>query len=140
MTNGAVANTKLSLDDLKACRKELSDSINVTRHEAFEALGDRRISSAEFQDARDYWQQLQIYESKLQGLIMSLQLDFLLDTNVDSPRSRIVQATDKLKTAARRIQEFQNFLAAVADVIEIFAGVIKAIQGGAIANIANAVA
>ena len=135
MSNTAVSNKKLDLDDLKNCRKKLSDLINEIRSKAFDALDDRKISSSEFQDARDNWQMLQIQESRLMGQIMSLELNFLLDTNVDTPLSKIVQATDKLNAAAINIEDFQKFLGAVTDVIEIFASVIKAIQNGLIANI-----
>ena len=46
----------------------------------------------------------------------------------------------ELDTLVGYVSNFQNFLGAIADVIEIFTGVVKAIQNGVIANIANAIA
>jgi len=135
MTSRAVSNMKLNLDDLKDSRRKLSDSINITRSQAFDALDHHKITSSQFQDAKYNWQMLQIQESQLTGQIISLQLDFLLDTNVNSPLSRIIQATDKLKAATTNIQEFEKFLGSITDVIEIFASVIKAIQNRVIVNI-----
>ncbi|MEH2435291.1 MAG: hypothetical protein V7K25_13730 [Nostoc sp.] len=135
MTGKTVSNKKLNFKDLEDCRKRLSDSIDVTRSQALDALKNNKILSRQFQDAQDKWEKLQIRESELSVKIMSLQLDFLLDTNVNNPMSKIVGATDKLNAAARNIQNFQQFLDSIADVINIFDSLIKAIPNGLIANI-----
>ena len=123
---------QLDLDDLKNLRKELSKTINIIREEAFEAREtkeeEKKITEEQFKEAQNKWQDLQLEEMKLSGLLMSLELDFLLDTNADSPMSKIIKATTKLKEAAKKIKQFQDFLDAVADVIEIFGAVIKAIK------------
>lgn len=135
MTNTNEMNKTLNLDELKALRKELSGTIHIIREEAFKAFEEKEIDQSQFQDAKDYWQELQIKESLLMGIIMSSELDFLLDTNINSPMSKIIQATQKLKKAARKIEDFQEFLKTVADVIEVFGVVVKAIQSGGIAPI-----
>ncbi|ELS00637.1 hypothetical protein Xen7305DRAFT_00003380 [Xenococcus sp. PCC 7305] len=132
MTNSNNLNKKLSLEDLKSLREELTNTINIIRQEVFKARQDSTISERQFQEARDDWQELQIQENRLTGIIMSLALDSLLDTNVNSPRSKISKAIQKLNNAAKRIEEFNSFLRAVNDTIEVFGAVIKAIQGGLI--------
>jgi hypothetical protein len=124
--------TELDLDDLKKMRQELFNTIEFVKNEAGNARDNGKINDQQFQQAQVEWGKLETKELELQGLIMALQLDFLLNTNVDSPRSRIIQATERLKTAAQNIEIFGNFLSEIAKVIDIFADTIKAIQTGGI--------
>ncbi|MBN3869043.1 MAG: hypothetical protein V7L00_05390 [Nostoc sp.] len=135
MTGKAVSDKKLNIDDLKKCREKLSESINISSSQALDAHNHNKISSSDFQEAQKKWEKLEIQESELSGKIMALQLDYLLETNVNSPMSRIVGATDKLNAAATDIRNFQHFLDSIADVINIFDSLIKAIPNGLIANI-----
>jgi hypothetical protein len=122
--------TKLNIGNLKRIRAELTNTINLVRTEANNAFDARKISDSEWQQAKDEWGKLETQESELQGLINSLELEFILDTNVESPRSRILQATNRLEAAARNIDEFGSFLSEIAKVIDIFASTITAIQTG----------
>jgi hypothetical protein len=110
--------TELDLDDLKKMRQELFNTIEFVKNEAGNARDNGKINDTQFLDAQVEWGKLETQESTLQGLIMALQLDFLLDTNVDSPRSQIIQATNRLEQAARRIELFGNFLLEIAKVID----------------------
>jgi hypothetical protein len=113
-------------------RKNLSSTIEVVKKEAGKArdFHPPKISDQQFQQAQVEWGKLETQESTLQGLIMTLELDFLLDTNVDSPKSRIMQATNSLKTAAQRIDNFRSFLSEIGKVVGIFASTINAIKTG----------
>lgn len=122
--------TKLNLGNLKKIRAALTNAINVVRTEANAAFDSREISDSEWQQAKDKWGELETDESELQGLINELELEFILDTDVNSPRSRILQATNRLENAARNIDEFGSFLSEIANVINIFASTVKAIQSG----------
>lgn len=126
--------TKLDLNDLQKMREELSNTIEFIRKEAGKArdFDPPKISDRQWQQAKDEWGELETKELELQGEIDKLKLDFLLNTNVDSPRSRIIQATERLKTAAQHIEIFGAFLSEIGKVIGIFADTIKAIQTGGI--------
>lgn len=122
--------TKLNIGNLKRIRAELTSTINVVRTEANNAFDTREISDSQWQQAKDEWGKLEILEIELQGLINHLELGFILNTNVESPRSRILQATNRLEAAARNIDEFGSFSSEIAKVINIFASTITAIQTG----------
>lgn len=66
---------------------------------------------------------------------MNMKLDALLNTDKDSPASKIGIATDNLKKATQKIQDFHNFLQSIAEVTRIATGIILAIQTGVTANI-----
>ncbi len=126
-------NTNLNLDNLKKIHQELTAAIDVAKTEANKAFESRKISDQEFLQAKDEWGKLEVQESKLRGLIMAKELDFILNINEeDSPSSRILQATNRLRSSARDLDNFGSFLSAIADVIKIAGSVITAIQTGGI--------
>jgi hypothetical protein len=127
--------TELKRDDLVSIRNELTACIAIIRMEAFRAFNDREITDSDFLRAKNKWAMLEVIELELQGEIMNLDLGFILDTSVDSPKLRIIQSTDRLNSAARNIQNISSFLTTVADVIGTFGDIIKAIQTGGILNI-----
>lgn len=124
--------TKLNLGDLQNMRQELFNTIEFVKNEAGNARDAGKIDDTKYQEAQVKWGELETQESTLQGLIMNLQLDFLLNTNINSPRTQIIQATNRLEQAARRIDLFGDFLLEIAKVIDIFANTINAIETGGI--------
>jgi hypothetical protein len=140
MTPGIPTTKQLTLDDLKSIRLEISQ-----RYEEGMNIAEKRfqlgsstpgsLTQSQFDDAVGELQKLKLQSTKLLGLIMSMKLDFLLDTNKDSPASKIAVATENLKKATQKIEDFLDFLQRIAEVIRIAAGIIIAIQSGAIAKI-----
>lgn len=122
----------LNVGNLKKLRSEITERINTLRRAANQAFTDSEISSTEFQKLRNGWGDLETQELKLQGAIDTLAIDFLLDTNSSSPRSRILQATDRLESAIRDIDNIGNILNRVAEVIGIVGDVLAAIGSGGI--------
>jgi len=121
---------KLSIANLSRLLNELTNLIKIIKDEATEARAAREISSSEFIQVKDEWGKLETLQLRLKGLIDSQSLDYLLDTNVDSPRSRILQATERLKDATRNIDNIGAFLSSVADVISIFGNIAAVISSG----------
>ena len=124
--------TEMNLGNLKKSRQALTEAINVVRKKANDAFDARKISDSKWQQIKDKWGELETKESELQGLLNQLELDFLLNTNVESPRSRILQATNRLENAARNIDEFGSFLSEIANVINIFTNIVQAITTGGV--------
>ena len=125
-------NNSLDLNDLKKIRDALSAAINETRSAGFKAFENKEISRSEFFQASQKWGDLETKEFMLQGLIMSLELGYILNSNVNSPGSRIQAATKRLENAAQQIKNFGSFLSAIATVINIVGSVVTAIQTGGI--------
>jgi predicted Zn-dependent protease len=140
MTPGIPTTKQLTLDDLKAIRLEISQ-----RYEEGMNMAEKRfqlgssnpdsLTQSQFDDAVGELQKLKLQSTKLLGLIMNMKLDFLLDTNKDSPASKIAAATKSLKEATKKIEDFLEFLQKIAEVIRIAAGIIVAIQSGITAKI-----
>ncbi|KST69010.1 hypothetical protein [Mastigocoleus testarum] len=127
--------TELKLDDLKKIRQELTKLINIIRAEVSDAFDMGEISTQQWLRARDKWGDLETIELELQGYIDYIELDFILNTNVDSPYSRILQATNSLKNSARNIDNFNNFLSDVTEVLNIFTSTVRAFQTGGIIDL-----
>ena len=127
--------TELKLDDLKKIRQELEKLINTIREEVSDAFDMGEISTQQFLRAKDKWGDLETIELELQGYIDHKELDFILNTNVDSPYSRILQATNRLKNSARNIDNFNNFLSDVTEVLNIFTSTVQAVQVGGIIDL-----
>lgn len=127
--------TELKLDDLKKICQELTKLINTIREEVSDAFDMGEISTQQFLRAKDKWGDLETIELELQGYIDHTELDFILNTNVDSPYSRILQATNRLKNSARNINNFNNFLSDVTEVLNIFTSTVQAVKTGGIINL-----
>ncbi len=128
--------TELTLNNLKIIRQDLGDAIDVIRNKALEAYESRKISRSNLLKAKNEWGKLENSYIELAGLIMNKELDFILDTDVESPHSRIIQATNSLENAAQRIDNFASFLSEIGRVLGIFTSITKAISTGGILNIA----
>ena len=122
--------TELNLGNLKKIRQALTKAINVVREEVNDAFDLGEISVQEWQQAKDGWGKLETIESKIQALINGKELDFILDTNIESPRSRILQATNKLENAAQNIDNFGKLLSEIANIFNILTNIINATQMG----------
>ena len=127
--------TELKLDDLKKICQELTKLINTIREEVSDAFDMGEISTQQFLRAKDKWGDLETIELELQGYIDHTELDFILNTNVDSPYSRILQATNRLKNSARNINNFNNFLSDVTEVLNIFTSTVQTVQTGGIIDL-----
>jgi hypothetical protein len=135
MTTGTSTTRQLTVDDLKAIRLEISQRYDEGMNKAEKEFQQGNITQNQFDDAVGQLQTLKLQSTKLLGLIMTMKLDALLDTDKNSPFSNIKNATEKLKNATQNIQNFINFLQSIAEVIRIIAGIIVAIQTGAVAKI-----
>jgi IS30 family transposase len=136
MAQGISDSKKLTLDQLKAFRAEI-DQVYVEGMNTVQKEFQRgTLTQNKYDDAESEFQQLKLQSRKLLGLIMSGKLDALLDTDVDSPASEIGIATNKLRKAAQKLENFLEFLQSIAEVIRIATGLIVAIQTGSIAKIA----
>lgn len=129
--------TELDKDNLIAIRKELTSTINKLtstideiKKKVHKAWETEKINDSKWQQAKDQWDELETQENELQGLIHGLELEFILNTNVESSRSRILDATNRLEDAATNIEEIDSFLLNIKDVIAIVASTIKAIKPG----------
>jgi hypothetical protein len=139
MTQGISNSKKLTLDQLKAFRAEIEQVYVEGMNKVQQEFQRGTLTQNQYDDAESEFQQLKLQSKKLLGLIMSGKLDALLDTDVDSPASKIGIATNKLSKAAQKLDNFLEFLQSIAEVIRIATGLIVAIQTGSIAKIANAV-
>ena len=124
--------TELNLGNLKKIRQELTKAINFVREKVNDAFDLGEISRQEWQQAKDGWGELETIESELQALINGKELDFILDTNIESPRSQILQATNQLENAAQKIDDFGNLLSEIAKISNILTNIINATQTGGI--------
>lgn len=122
----------LSLDDLKAIAKDLTNTINFIRSQSFDALSDRIIDNQEFLDLKDEWGKLEIHELKFRSSIAKLQLGYILNTDASKPRSRIEKATNELKTASDKIDQVGAVISEIAKVISIFSKLALTIKTGGI--------
>lgn len=132
---------ELTVMELKACRQKLSEAVQAIRDEKFQALDSGKINLREFREIRDEQLELESLENRLTILVMDLQLDFLLNTDVDdSPGSRIVAATDKLVAAAKKLEEFDKFLQITAQIINLFSAIIIGVSAPSVASISGILA
>jgi hypothetical protein len=122
----------LCLDDLKSVAKDLTNGINFIRSQSFDALSEGIINNEEFLRLKDEWGKLEICELEFRSLIAKLQLDYILNTNILNPRSRIEKATNELKAASEKIDEVGAVISEFAKVISMFAKLILAIKTGGI--------
>ena len=127
--------TELTIDDLKNFRIEINQIYNDAMNNAEKEFERGKLSQSQFDDATTELQRLKLQSTKLLGLIMGMSLEQLLNTDIDSPSTKIKIAADKLKEASQKIQNFLDFLQSVAEVIRIASGIILAIQTGAIVKI-----
>ncbi len=122
--------TELNKDNLREISNELTSTIAAIKEKALIAVDNEEISDSQFQQARDEYARLETQEIELQGLINSLELEFILNTSAESPLSQILQATEGLKSAEMKIDEFDSFSSNITEVINIVASTITAIQMG----------
>jgi hypothetical protein len=123
---------ELNLSDLKKIAKDLTDSINLIRSEAYAALGDRRITTKDFFEIKDCWGELETCELKLQAKIADLELEYILTTDSSQSRSHIEKATSALKSASSRIENVGNVISEIANVINIFSKLVLTIGTGGV--------
>ncbi len=135
MVPGTSATKQLTRDEIKAFRLEIDTAYTEGMNKVEKAFEQGSLTQSRFDDAVGQLQRLKLLSTKLLGLIISGQLGALLDTNKDSPASKIRIATDNLKNATQNIQNFLDFLQSIAEVIRIASGIILAIQTGVIAKI-----
>lgn len=135
MTTGTPTIKQLTVDELKAIRLEISQRYEEGMNMAEEKFQLGTLTQSQFDDAVGELQKLKLQSTKLLGLIMNMKLNDLLDTDKDSPASKIGLATEKLKKATQKIEIFLEFLQRIAEVIRIAAGIIIAIQTGVVAKI-----
>jgi hypothetical protein len=126
---------KLTADQIKTFRLELLKAYQEGSNQAEEQFQRGKLSQTQFVDAVEELQKLKLQSTKLLALLMSMELNGLLETNSDSPATRISKATDRLNLAARQIENFMEFLQSIADVIRITSGIIVAMQTGMVAKI-----
>lgn len=135
MTHGTSNSKKLTVDQLKVFRAEISQVYDEGMNKAEKEFERGSLPQSQFDDAVAEFQKLKLQSTRLLGLIMQMKLGALLDTDVDSPASRIGKAIDRLNKASQKIQDFLNFLQSIAEVIRIASGLIIAIQTGTIAKL-----
>ena len=119
--------TKLDLDHLKEIRKAVTKAINTVRTETLNAYSRKKISREQLVEAKDKWDELETKEIELQGSINSEELEMILDTSVENPVSRILQATHELEKAAQQNNNFSQLLSKISDVTQTIANIIKII-------------
>lgn len=130
--------TALDVIDLKNCREKLSEAVQVIRDEKFKALDNGIINLREFREIRDEQLELESIENRLVILIIDLQIDSLLDTDVDdSPRAKIIAATNKLIEATKKLEEFNMFLQLISKIINLFSAVVTGISTPSLASISG---
>ena len=127
--------TKLTKDDLIECRDALSDVIEVIHKAKNKALTDGTIELDQYFEIQTEQLALENQENRLNVKIIALGLEDLLSTDVTSPKSRIIAATEKLEEATSDLKEFKRFLDTIADVIRLFATIVTAIQAPSLAAI-----
>lgn len=127
--------TKLSKNDLVECRDALADVIEVIHKAKNKALTDGTIELDQYFEIQTEQLALENQENRLNVKIIALGLEDLLSTDVTSPKSRIIAATEKLEEATNDLKEFKRFLDTIADVIRLFATIVKAIQAPSLAAI-----
>jgi hypothetical protein len=125
----------ITIGELKEWRKKVLEAYNTGSNSIETAFEAKKISRGQMLDAVGELQRLKLQAAKLLGLIASKQLDELLQTDTNSPATRIGQAVDKLNAAAARIDNFFSFLESIADVLRIAGGLVTALQTGVIAKI-----
>jgi hypothetical protein len=113
------------------------DILNKATVEVEKAFERGIITQIQFDDASADLQTLRLASNRLLGLIMRDAINDLLNTDIDSPASRIRTATDRLREASGRIDDFMAFLSSLGDVIRIATGIIVAVQTGGLAMLAG---
>ena len=136
MVNVVPTSKQLTLAEVRDFRAEIKNCYAMAMDKAEEEFQRGILSQSQFDNATNELIRLKLQSTKLLGLIMSRELDELLDTNADSPATRIKEATNKLQEASQRIQNFLDFLTAIAEVIRSASGMILALQTGIIAKVA----
>jgi hypothetical protein len=127
--------TKLTKDDLIKCRDALADVIEVIHKAKNKALTDGTIELDQYFEIQTEQLALENQESRLNVRIIAMGLNDLLSTDVTSPKSRIIAATEKLEEATNDLKEFKRFLDTIADVIRLFTTIVTAIQAPSLAAI-----
>ncbi|MBE8998812.1 hypothetical protein IQ274_11435 [Nostoc sp. LEGE 12447] len=120
--------TELNIDHLKEIHDQLTNTIKFLSEEAGKARDDGRIDSTKFIQAKDKWGKLETKAIELQGLIDGVKLGSILNNDVNSSYSQILKATNSLQEAAKKIENFEDFLSEIAKVIDIVTSTIKAIK------------
>ncbi|MEH2108922.1 hypothetical protein [Nostoc sp.] len=117
--------TELNLDNLKKIHETLTNTIKILSEEAGKARDAGVIDTKEFLQAKDEWGKLETKVIEIQGLLDGLKLDSILNNNVNSSYSQIMDATNSLQQAAKKIDNFGNFLSEIAKVVDIVTRTIK---------------
>ncbi len=130
-----ISNKKLTVNELKKIREDILVIYDECSKNARKAFNSDQLTKSQFDDIDDELIKLKGCSSKILALIMQMELNALLDTDTDSPATKIGIATKKLQEASQKIKNFLDFLTSIAEVIRIASGLIIAIQTGTIAKI-----
>lgn len=118
----------MNIDDLKQGSQKLTKIIRLLRENAETSRDDGKITAEEFLKAKDKWEKLETRALEMRGVIDRLTLQEIMNPNVNSAYSNILNATDKLEKAAQKIVNFGNVLTELANVIDAVTSVIDAIK------------
>jgi chromosome segregation ATPase len=120
--------TDLNLDNLKEIHEKLTNTIQFLSEEASKARDAGKIDSTQLQKAQIEWGKLETKELELRGLTDRLKIEIILNKDVNSSYSQILNATDHLNKAAEKIDDFSNVLSEIAKVVDVVTSTIKAIK------------
>ncbi|MBN3921910.1 hypothetical protein [Nostoc sp. NMS4] len=112
--------------NLKDIYDAINQAIDVAEVKADNALKSGNISQSEWQEAKDQWGKLKTTQLEIQGIMINKELQqTLLNNNLDSPRSKIEQATNSLNKSAGKIDDFNNFLSEIDKALKLAGSTIK---------------
>lgn len=115
--------------NLKELYDAISQAIDVAKVKADNALESGNISQSEWQEAKDKWGKLKTTQLEIKGIMINQELQqTLLNNNLDSPKSKIEQATNSLNKSAGKLDDYNDFLSEINNALKIISSTIKAIS------------
>lgn len=111
--------------NLEEISQTVTKAIDVAKEKANNALESGIISDSEWQKAKDEWGKWETIESEINGNIFNEKLNNILNNDLNSHRSQIEQATNRLNKSAGKIEDFNNFLSAINNGLKLVVSTIK---------------
>jgi glutathionylspermidine synthase len=114
---------------LEEIHEAITKAIDVARVKADNALNSGEIAESEWLKAKNKWGKLEITQLEIKAIIIDEKLKTkLLNNNLDSPLSKIEQATNRLENSAGKIDDFNSFLSEIDKALKLVGSTIKFIS------------